>query len=118
MSGDNRLGQLGLGSDKIQQAVYPTMVASLAQRHVLDVSCGDNHTLILTKGKHVFTCGSNDHGQLGLNCSDTEFSCEIYPVKMKCDAIFAGANQSFVLSDSKLLACGDNSQCKLGLLSG
>ena len=116
MSGDNKVGQLGIGSDKIQQAVYPTMVASLAQKHVLDVSCGDNHTLILTKGKTVFSCGLNDHGQLGLNCEDIEFSCEIYNHnQVKCDAIFAGANQSFLLADSKVLACGDNNMCKLGL---
>jgi len=40
MAGDNRMGQLGIGSDKIKNACYPTMIPMLAQRNVLNVACG------------------------------------------------------------------------------
>lgn len=44
--GDNSLGQLGLGSEKIKVAAYPTLVTSLAHEHVCNVVTGHAHTII------------------------------------------------------------------------
>jgi alpha-tubulin suppressor-like RCC1 family protein len=60
MSGDNRKGQLGILG--LQNVVYPTMLTSLSHKHITDVACGDEHTLIITSGQQVFTCGDNSEG--------------------------------------------------------
>lgn len=31
------------------------------------VACGENHTIIVTCDGLLYSCGSNDHGQLGHN---------------------------------------------------
>ena len=94
-AGSNQHGQLGLGCINMSQAGYPTLVTSLSQHHVIDVCCGDSHTLALTKSKALFVFGSNEQGQLGLqNCL---FSDEPKRCLASVDAIFAGGDQSFAV---------------------
>lgn len=38
--GDNSAGQLGLGSEKIKLAAYPTLVTSLAHLQVIGAAAG------------------------------------------------------------------------------
>ena len=33
---------------------------------LLQMRCGNNHTIFLTEHGHVYTMGQNDHGQLGI----------------------------------------------------
>ncbi|XP_061107084.1 probable E3 ubiquitin-protein ligase HERC3 isoform X1 [Conger conger] len=61
--GKNSAGQLGVG-DKEDRHV-PTTVKSLNLKRTVFISCGDEHTAILTKGGLVFTFGSGEYGQLG-----------------------------------------------------
>jgi alpha-tubulin suppressor-like RCC1 family protein len=42
------------------------MVAGLAQQHVIDVACGNHHTLALTNNENLWLCGSNEFGQLSI----------------------------------------------------
>jgi alpha-tubulin suppressor-like RCC1 family protein len=46
--GDNSSGQLGLGSEKIKIAAYPTLVTSLAYLQVIGAAAGLSHSLVLT----------------------------------------------------------------------
>ena len=46
--GDNKFGQLGLGSPEMSNATYPTLVTTLSTFHVKDVACGFDHTLVQT----------------------------------------------------------------------
>jgi len=59
MMGDNSTGQLGLCSEKIKIAAYPTLVTSLAHFQIIGAAAGQSHTLVLTKNNEVFVCGSN-----------------------------------------------------------
>ncbi|XP_061107087.1 probable E3 ubiquitin-protein ligase HERC3 isoform X2 [Conger conger] len=61
--GKNSAGQLGVG-DK-EDRYEPTIVKSLHLKRTVFISCGDEHTAILTKGGLVFTFGSGEYGQLG-----------------------------------------------------
>ena len=64
MTGDNSAGQLGIGSDRIAHSSYPTMATTLASKQILDVACGDRHTVVLSQGKMVFGFGANEKGQI------------------------------------------------------
>ncbi|CAB3382844.1 Hypothetical predicted protein [Cloeon dipterum] len=63
--GRNDCGQLGLGT--IQDTLLPTKISgSLEGQRVVQVACGDKHTLALTSDGKIFVFGSNEKGALGL----------------------------------------------------
>ncbi len=43
------------------------LVSSLAGKNVVMVAAGNRHSLALTQDHHVYSCGYNSEGQLGLN---------------------------------------------------
>eukprot|EP01041_Mallomonas_annulata_P001258 gene1258-2435_t len=61
--GRNDCGQLGHG-DNIDRKT-PHLVTN-HPKNVLALSCGQFHSVIVTKTGTVFSCGKNDYGQLGL----------------------------------------------------
>jgi len=71
MWGDCIHGQLGIPQEHMLLATtQPVPQQVFAQSPVLMVACGNNHTILLTRAKHVWSCGVGDDGQLGHN--DTE----------------------------------------------
>lgn len=58
-------GELGLGGIEDEQILAPRLLEWVAADVVVEVACGDNHTLLLTKDGKVYSCGNNDYGQLG-----------------------------------------------------
>ena len=60
-------GQLGHGDFQIQ--TMPTVVKALQAEGVIDVSCGEKHSLALTSGGDVYSWGDGSLGQLGLGDS-------------------------------------------------
>ena len=79
MWGSNDSGQLGLGSNSLQENC-PQLVEDL--EGVIRIACGDKHTLFLTKSYEVYTCGANTEGQLGL---DLHMNKVRAPAKIKLD---------------------------------
>jgi alpha-tubulin suppressor-like RCC1 family protein len=67
MWGANDQGQLGTGQ-KVDQ-LFPSRVDGIKELEVCDVSCGDQHTAILTTNGIVYCCGLNREGQLGQGTS-------------------------------------------------
>lgn len=65
--GTNDSGELGLGSE---QQLFATPTLLPFKEHTLMVSCGANFSLLLTKNKQVYSCGSNSCGQLGIGILD------------------------------------------------
>jgi alpha-tubulin suppressor-like RCC1 family protein len=68
--GDNSFGQLGNGN---LQTNYPRLVAESNRctlksilENVVSVSCGANHTMVLTKDGKLFSWGCDHYGQLGM----------------------------------------------------
>jgi alpha-tubulin suppressor-like RCC1 family protein len=64
-SGDGIYGQLGLGDGQPRRRLTRVPQAAFAGSRVIVVSCGSYHTMALTAG-HVWTCGRNVSGQLGV----------------------------------------------------
>ena len=42
---------------------------------VISATCGSNHTILLSRSGQLFVCGSNSHGQLGLDTKQYEKVC-------------------------------------------
>ncbi|KAI4815496.1 hypothetical protein KUCAC02_005638 [Chaenocephalus aceratus] len=86
---------------------------------VIQVACGNSHSLALTKGGDVFSWGSNSHGQLGLG---KEVSLQFVPDLVRAltgvavTQVTAGATHSLFLTLPGLVyCCGANKSGQLGL---
>ena len=68
MFGNNTMGQCGIGSNSEAHLRTPTLVAPVwGSETVVDVSCGQAHTLALVGAQvgEVYAWGDGEHGQLG-----------------------------------------------------
>ncbi|XP_033953626.1 probable E3 ubiquitin-protein ligase HERC4 [Pseudochaenichthys georgianus] len=86
---------------------------------VIQVACGNSHSLALTKGGDVFSWGLNSHGQLGLG---KEVSLQFEPDLVRAltgvavTQVTAGATHSLFLTLPGLVyCCGANKSGQLGL---
>lgn len=61
--GRNSEGQLGLGSRKEQK--IPSMILTLNDRHIVEVACGSDFTLVLDTSARLWGWGQNEGGQVG-----------------------------------------------------
>ncbi|XP_026059410.1 probable E3 ubiquitin-protein ligase HERC3 [Carassius auratus] len=91
----------------------------LDNRQVIQITCGDHHSMALTKDGQVFVWGENSHGQLGLR-KDHPGSPSAQHVQslsgVPLAQISAGGDHSFVLSLSGVVfGWGKNSAGQLGL---
>ncbi|XP_066303816.1 probable E3 ubiquitin-protein ligase HERC4 isoform X3 [Branchiostoma lanceolatum] len=68
--GRNTFGQLGLGDTSDRQ--FPTHIKSLRSLKVRHISCGEEHTAVLTLDGGVLTFGAGSYGQLGHNSNNHE----------------------------------------------
>ncbi|XP_026528407.1 E3 ISG15--protein ligase HERC5-like [Notechis scutatus] len=68
--GKNMFGQLGLGDT--EDRYIPTNVKALEQKKTVFISCGGEHTAVLSKDGLVCTFGSGCYGQLGHNSTCNE----------------------------------------------
>lgn len=71
--GEATFGQLGLedirdlpkNSDNKPYQPYPVKVTALSNKKIIDISCGELHTLSLTESGTLYSFGGNTCGQLG-----------------------------------------------------
>uniref|UniRef100_A0A672Z324 RCC1-like domain-containing protein n=1 Tax=Sphaeramia orbicularis TaxID=375764 RepID=A0A672Z324_9TELE len=110
-------GQLGLLPDPECDQYRPRWAHILCIIPVIQVACGNSHSLALTKD--VFSWGQNSHGQLGLG---KEVSLQYTPVLIHSligvavSQIAAGAEYTLVLTLPGLVyCCGANKVGQLGL---
>ncbi|XP_042325644.1 E3 ISG15--protein ligase HERC5-like [Sceloporus undulatus] len=68
--GKNVFGQLGLGDT--QDRYSPMHVKALEHKKTVFISCGGEHTAVLSKDGLVCTFGAGSHGQLGHNSTRNE----------------------------------------------
>jgi alpha-tubulin suppressor-like RCC1 family protein len=58
-------GELGLGRWASIEVALPRQCL-LAQVRIVSVACGTNHTLAIAEVGHLWSCGRNKYGQLGI----------------------------------------------------
>nr|XP_046217186.1 mucin-17-like [Oncorhynchus gorbuscha] len=115
--GESRNGRLGLFHDQLANHRVPQQVEGI-QDPVIQVSCGGEHTVALTK-EDVYTFGRGQHGQLGHGT----FLFEAHLPKAlvhfrngRVSHVTCGENHTAVITDSGILyTFGDGRHGKLGL---
>ena len=112
--GSNSKSQLGIGNTINQHLPYKCIDYP---DNVVNIKCGDNHTLVLTSNQEVFSCGINTEGQLGRFVDFRSLSSlgkistlqEI--IRIEC-----GANHSICIDiHDNLYVFGDNNYGQIGL---
>ncbi|XP_076042940.1 HECT and RLD domain containing E3 ubiquitin ligase 4 isoform X2 [Oratosquilla oratoria] len=63
--GSTANGELGLGAQEEEQVILPRFNNFQDTWNICEVAAGLTHTLFLNEEGHVYSCGSNEHGQLG-----------------------------------------------------
>lgn len=65
--GDNEMGQLGIGGNAGKGAVVLSPKPVAIDQKIKQVACGMDFTLFLSQEGFVFSAGSSESGQLGIN---------------------------------------------------
>lgn len=97
--GSNSSGQLGIKNTSFQ---YSPIECTNWPQDVVDIKCGDSHTLVLTDKYEVYSCGYNYFGQLGRKVNSSSYSSSLKRV------IFPHSDEenSPVFPDIKRIECG------------
>ncbi|XP_021252472.1 probable E3 ubiquitin-protein ligase HERC4 isoform X2 [Numida meleagris] len=102
--------------DKISK---PRLVKELGNHDIVQIACGDHHSVALSRGGNLFTWGQNTHGQLGLGSQDLLIPVPHLVKELKgipLAQIAAGGAHSFVVSFSgAVYSWGKNDFGQLGL---
>ncbi|XP_064632094.1 probable E3 ubiquitin-protein ligase HERC4 isoform X2 [Lineus longissimus] len=102
--GSNEYGQLGLGNPKqIFSQPVPRLLEFPDRIKVIQVACGDSHSMALTDVGGILVWGHNKFNQLGLGSRDNfnhkpEILCSLHGLPIR--QIACGGNHSFALTQS------------------
>uniref|UniRef100_A0A2C9JH74 HECT domain-containing protein n=1 Tax=Biomphalaria glabrata TaxID=6526 RepID=A0A2C9JH74_BIOGL len=120
--GKNTEGQLGRGDVEENFTGTPKLIKSLAVHCVVQISCGNDHTMVLTNEGCIATWGSNSFGQLGIGLDQHLYKYRNQPCFIAClkglpiAQVAAGGNHCLILSKSgAIFGWGRNSFGQLGL---
>ena len=114
--GYNNYGQLGLGNTTNRTSF--TQVTTNMNDDVIQVACGQSHTIIQKKDGTLWACGYNYYGQLGLGDTTdrTTFTRVANNINNDVKQIACGDNHTFILKiDGSIWGCGYNYYGQLGL---
>uniref|UniRef100_A0A8C7DMJ9 non-specific serine/threonine protein kinase n=1 Tax=Oncorhynchus kisutch TaxID=8019 RepID=A0A8C7DMJ9_ONCKI len=121
MFGSDYYGCIGVENEQGMEVLEPVLLDFFEERPVRQVSCGDNHVVVLTHSGDLYSWGCGEHGRLGLDCEDdfnSPMQVEI-PKGAIISSVSCGLDGTFFLTESgKVLACGNNDLNKLGLNLG
>ena len=115
--GYNDHGQLGIGCANKYRYYEPQLIHSLDDGKIVQVCCGERHSLVLTEEGVVYGWGDNKWGQTGggqeeeiVITSPKQWNIGSNVIKIHCSS-----NQSFaVTSEGRVSCCGWNDHCQLG----
>jgi len=93
--GANQWGQLGLGHDDEVEGLH--LIEYFKNIKIKQISCGNFHSLFLTDDGFIYSCGKNDHGQLGSNLTSTVWTPIQISTLKNCVTIAAGENHSLAI---------------------
>ena len=104
-----------LANEITKNCFKPTMISNnIFGDDIEDVSCGLNHTLVLTNQKCGYGFGNGIFGQLGTG-TNRNYSTPMKVKLEKIDALSAGNSHSLFLVNGDVYACGENTMGQLGI---
>ncbi|XP_078065235.1 putative E3 ubiquitin-protein ligase HERC4 isoform X2 [Mustelus asterias] len=112
--GKNSHGQLGLKDT--EDKASPCRVHQMKRLNVTYISCGNQHTAVLTKDGRVFTCGDGSAGQLGLNTTANVSTFErVEKIEGEVSQIACGSYHTlaYIPSSDLVISFGSASRGKL-----
>ncbi|XP_041828862.1 serine/threonine-protein kinase Nek9 isoform X3 [Melanotaenia boesemani] len=121
MFGSDYYGCIGVENELGVEILDPVLLEFFTERPVRQVSCGDNHVVVLAQNGDIYSWGCGEYGRLGLECED-DFSSPMQveiPKGASILSVSCGSDGTFFLTGTgKVLACGNNEFNKLGLNQG
>ncbi|KRT83036.1 Regulator of chromosome condensation repeat containing protein [Oryctes borbonicus] len=114
-------GELGLGGIEDEHILAPRNLDWHQAAEVTQAACGTNHTLLLTKEGKVYSCGSNDYGQLGHSQPRKRPRMSHFKLLSGLDAhticyVACGTSHSLALNQwGQVFAWGSDAHGQLGL---
>ncbi|XP_068194613.1 serine/threonine-protein kinase Nek9 isoform X1 [Antennarius striatus] len=119
--GSDYYGCIGVEHELGMEIYEPVLLEFFEERPVCEVSCGDNHVVVLTQSGGIYSWGCGEYGRLGLECEDdfaSPMQVEV-PKGATISSVSCGSDGTFFLTEAgKVLACGNNEYNKLGLNQG
>ena len=115
--GKNDHGQLGIGSVDKDILYEPQLIHSLNDVKIVQVCCGERHSLVLTEEGVVHGWGGNEYGQtgVGLHSDKVIMSPEKWKIGNKVTKIHCSNYQSFAITEcGRVYSCGRNDHCQFG----
>ena len=70
--GSNRCGQLGIRDTSVEKKNSPVLVEQLLGTKLVDVSCGGNHTIVVSDIGDAYTWGEGRYGALAVPDTETD----------------------------------------------
>eukprot|EP01105_Mastigella_eilhardi_P011565 TRINITY_DN2662_c0_g1_i1.p1 TRINITY_DN2662_c0_g1~~TRINITY_DN2662_c0_g1_i1.p1 ORF type:complete len:1297 (-),score=239.13 TRINITY_DN2662_c0_g1_i1:983-4873(-) len=109
--GINTAGQLGVGDTTDRRE--PAVVEALHGK-VKEVACGLKHTLFRTLDGHIFSCGDNSFGELGLGDRTSRTVPSLVTLLQPATRMACGGSISVILAANGVWVCGRQHVCGLG----
>ncbi|KAL0487465.1 E3 ubiquitin-protein ligase HERC, partial [Acrasis kona] len=115
-SGKNYSGQLMLGhNDEVLPGEFHPILLFYPNK-IVQIDCGESHTMIVSAERRLFCCGSNQNGQLGTNSRVDVWVPTAVPFKKSIVQVSCGAHHTIILtSDFEVYSTGYNRFGQLGL---
>ncbi|KAI4884474.1 hypothetical protein NFI96_014102 [Prochilodus magdalenae] len=114
--GANNAGQLGLKRTDDKGRFTVCAIPALRSVPITSISCGAEHTAVLTKDGEVYTFGDGTHGQLGHNSTNRELlPRKVEDIEGPAKQVTCGSHHTLVLMPSGILfAFGQGVKGQLG----
>ena len=119
--GENYSGELGLGDTSEREVFTAISIHDLNNKiTVQDIAIGRGFSVVLLSNGSLYSCGDNEHGQLGLGDNNTRnkfagVTIPDLPDNVTVLKLVAGATYVIILlSNGTLSACGNNDSGSLG----
>jgi alpha-tubulin suppressor-like RCC1 family protein len=106
--GSNICGQIGNGSEEFFQLI-PIKLNDFRHQKIIAISCGYNHSMVLTESGHVYSWGNNQFGQLGLEGNEEKYnSLKLRSIKINKPKLITFKSENYTNILIEKISCGQN----------